>query len=356
MRPHIQGSEIMATKKRQSLKQIRQQNENNLLDDVENVLAIHEENASVNMQIKPIECRKIHIDRNQRQLLLTPLDINQDGSLAITQDDDHYQAKYDEYQSLQPMADSIIKNGLQNPILVYIHQNDYYLKAGQRRLLASLIGGKKTILARVSNHTSDEYELEITQWVENFHREGLSTKDTLAAIREIARLWQEKYNKPITANQLGKELYCSKGQATKYHVLLDAPQDIQKAIEGGQLTSLRKAYELTRIKDTTKRQNYLQKVINGQISQDELANIASNAKKTKPKTNMQTQNRNTVNLGKTHSVEVIKDLIDSITNNPKYTDMDISDIQYDLENPKKASRAFQKLLQKMEQVTSDSTK
>ena len=345
------------TKKRKSLKELYAE-KNSILDGVADVITMKEENTGIDLHLKAIDCRAIKIDTNQRRLPLSPSDIAVNGEFAAKKNNHNFNEKKAVYESLIPMSASIKENGLQNPISVYSHKGAFYLKSGQRRLLASLIAGKKTILARTSDQREKGYDLEITQWIENFHREGLSTKDMLAAIKNMAALWQQKEGKPITAGELGKALYCSKGQASKYFSLLQAPVDITNAIENGQLTSIRKAYELTRIGDERERKMLLKGIILGEISQAEMSELAAvlaskNSIKTRNEPSLRGRKKTKANLGKTESLSVVKDLIDAVLSLPKYKKLSADIGETNFEDFKLATKTFKKLLEKMESVSGE---
>ena len=340
------------TKKRKSLKELRAE-KNSILNGVADVISMKEENAGIDLHLKALDCRAIKIHTNQRRLTLSPSDIDANGKLISKEGDRDADEKKVIYESLMPMSKSIKENGLQNPISVYSHKNCLYLKSGQRRLLASLIAGKKTILARLSEQEEKGYDLEINQWIENFHREGLSTKDMYAAINNIAELWQKKEGKPITAGELAKSLYCSKGQGSKYFSLLKAPIDIVEAIEKGQLTSIRKAYELNRISNEDERKRLLEGIINGDVSQNKMIELASLSSKNKVKNEASKRGRKQTkaSLGKTESLGVVRDLITAVLCLPKYKDLSTEIGEAKFEDFKAATKAFKNLLERMESLS-----
>ncbi len=324
------------------------------MGDLETVIQVNEENAHINTQLKAIECRSIKIQRNQRALALSQKDISSTGTLISDSSDPCHAQKLAEFESLELTAKNIKENELQNPISVYIDKGSYYLKAGQRRLLASTIAGKKTILARVYDEVPNDYDLEIFQWTENFHREDLSTRDTVAAVMAIATLWEKRNDSKITPSGLAFTLNCSNSQATKYFALLEAPEDVLEAIRGGQLTSLKKAYELTKITDVKKRKELMQKIIDGEITQDMIISLTSQDKKelTKSVETKSSRGRAFVkaNLGSTGSVGVVKTLIDVVLSNSHYKALKPIMGKIEISDFKSATAAFKKLIAEMEKL------
>lgn len=319
-----------------------------LMSDLDNVLKSEIENKTTNMTLKTIEARKVLILRNQRELSLTHKDIDDEGEL-LSKDNP---TKLKEYESLLSLAQSIKQNGILNPISVYISDVNYILKAGQRRLLASLIAGKVSIIARIWDKDPGEYELEVEQWVENFHREDLSTKDSINAVKNITLIWERKNKKKIKVIELAKELYCSNGQATKYLSISNAPDDVQKAINTGQLTNLKKAYELSKIKDFDKRAGLLKLIISGELTQDEMTKIVLQ-EKNKPISINKTKSQQKISLGKTMSVDVVKEIVDLVVGSDKFLNLKKEFEGLEINDYKSATKMFKKLLSKMETVLSE---
>ena len=249
------------------------------------------------------------------------------------------------------MARSIKKTGLQHPISVYMdNKGIFVLKTGQRRVLASLIAGNKTIVARVHNGKNSDYDIEVTQWIENFHREGLNIRDSVNAVKQIARIWKEKEGRNITVTELSGALFCSKGQASKYSALIDAPSDIKNAIENGGLNSLRKAYELTRIKRKTERQVLLKRVLDGSISQEKLSKIAALSVSKKIHLQQQCDGSEKISLGSVSKPEIVHDIIDMILHSEKYGELKNEFNISDAGSKPSIGVFFKKLLTRMEGI------
>jgi len=98
-------------------------------------------------------------------------------------------------EKLQELAESILSNGLINPITVRKENGDYLLVSGERRLKANKIAGLKTIIAIVKEY-KDNSHIAIESLIENTHREDLSEPEKAQAMKKI---W-ELLGKPMSKN------------------------------------------------------------------------------------------------------------------------------------------------------------
>lgn len=328
------------------------------LDELETIIRTNKEQSGVDFQLHAIDIRKVVIESNQRVFTLQTSDIDDEGKLLPDNDTLKHKRKAAEYDSLLPLSKSIKEKSLQNPISVYKKNDKLILKTGQRRLLATLIAGHRSILARVWSKVPDHYEIEIDQWIENFNREGLATKDSVSAVKKIAFLWCEKNKRDISVTELAKVIYCSKAQAVKYHAFLSAPDEIEDAINTGKLTNLKKAYELCKIEDSVERKNLLADVISGELTQDMIERLVSTSRGTNEQTcgvKKQVTGRSPkrITLGYTKSTEIVQDIVSAILEQKKYESLnndfkEIKDISWDY---RAASNMFKKLLSSMEKIS-----
>ena len=134
-------------------------------------------------------------------------------------------------QALQVLADSIKRFGVLQPVVVRSHEGDepYELIAGERRLRASKIAGRKTIPA-VVRHSDEEASL-VEALVENLHRQDLNPLEEAAAFRQLLDDFD------VTHAELGERL--GKGRATISNSirLLELSGDAQEAIAEGRITA-----------------------------------------------------------------------------------------------------------------------
>lgn len=321
-----------------------------VLDDTEELLKTADETKGVSMKMKAIPVRDVVIARNQRQFKLTPQDIDSEGKLVLSDNDSLSAQKAEEYDSLLPMAESIKEKGVINPISVYYEKGVMYLKSGQRRLLSSIIAGNNSIIARVWEGGPGEYDLEIEQWVENFHSASLNTKDTISAIVTICGIWEAKNGKKISASRLAKQLYCSKTQAHTYLTIINGPSDIVSAIERGELTNLKKAFALARIEDEDQRTSLLKKVISGEVTQLGLENVP-------PKSEQQEDEPRSaiskISLGHSTSIHVVKKLLTAVLTIPDFKELG-SDLNIEeINDSRAATKAFKKIIKSLEKLEHD---
>ncbi|AWK84907.1 ParB/RepB/Spo0J family partition protein [Azospirillum thermophilum] len=128
---------------------------------------------------------------------------------------------FDEEQ-LRELADSIERHGLKQPVLVQeADDGTYRLVAGERRLRACALAGRKTIFAIVTDGDPDELAL-----IENIQRVDL---DALELARAFARLIERH---DYTHEELGQVIGRSQAEVTRTLSLLRLPDDILDEYEG----------------------------------------------------------------------------------------------------------------------------
>ncbi len=134
-----------------------------------------------------------------------------------------------EVESLQDLADSIVIHGVIQPITVRkIENNKYQLIAGERRLRASKLAGKKEIPAYV-RVASDQESIEIAL-IENIQREDLNP---LEIAINYKRLMDEC---DLTQEKLSERLGKNRSSVTNFLRLLKLPPDMQAALRDTRIT------------------------------------------------------------------------------------------------------------------------
>ena len=319
----------------------------------ENVVASAEENVGTNAY-HPIPLSDIIIEGNPRRLALTPVDLIN----GISQNDPLAKQKEKERQELsEGLATSIKEQGVLQAVHVYKQDSNYMLIIGQRRVLASLIAGKKTIVARIWDKKPDEIELKTIQWIENFNRKGLKVWEAVESAKEIANLYKVKNSNEISLTKLAEYLFCSKPQALKYYSLIHAKPDVWQAIRQEVVTSLRKAYELNKIEDEEKRSETISLLAQGKMTQDQLIKISKepeNTKETAVKKIQQTkgQGRNAlkINLGYTPNAQVAKEIFLAVLEKPGFKGLRNDFNNVDWYDYKSVNKAFKQLINRMENI------
>lgn len=285
---------------------------------------------------------------NPRKLTISLDDIRQ----GLDKNDVLFSRKSEEFEKIKELSSTIESSGVINPIVVYKRGEVYRVVAGERRCLASILAGKNEIDARVFNDKPKGFELKLIQWIENTAREDLTLDERIGNIREIVREYQKDNGEVEVSATLIKNITgLSLPQATYYIAVLNAPDDVKKFIEAGQIRSLDKAAIISTIESDEIRSEALRACLNGS-NLKELRNIIAKEKQNIQRKHFEPAKRGRaitrVNMGFTLNTSVVKTLVQSVLNQiefRKYSDM-FSKV--DWEHFDQASRAFKKLIDILE--------
>ena len=124
--------------------------------------------------------------------------------------------------SLRELADSIVENGIIQPLAVCKRNNGYQLIAGARRLKAAKLAGLRKVPAIMIEIESDEQLLELAI-VENLQREDLNPIELAQGYK---RLIDEC---GLTQEEVAKKVGKSRPSVANSMRLLKLPNDIQDA-------------------------------------------------------------------------------------------------------------------------------
>jgi ParB family chromosome partitioning protein len=134
-----------------------------------------------------------------------------------------------EEESLNELADSIRIHGVIQPITVRrIDNNKYQLIAGERRLRASKLAGKKEVPAYV-RAASDQESIEIAL-IENIQREDLNPLEIAINYKRL----QDECD--LTQEQLAERLGKNRSTVTNFLRLLKLPPDIQAGLRDAKIS------------------------------------------------------------------------------------------------------------------------
>lgn len=134
-----------------------------------------------------------------------------------------------EEESLKDLADSIKIHGVIQPITVRkIENNKYQLIAGERRLRASKLAGKKEVPAFVRLAT-DQESIEIAL-IENIQREDLNPLEIAINYKRL----QDECD--LTQEELATRLGKNRSSVTNFIRLLRLPPDIQAGLRDEKIT------------------------------------------------------------------------------------------------------------------------
>ncbi len=134
-----------------------------------------------------------------------------------------------EEESLNELADSIRIHGVIQPITARkIENNKYQLIAGERRLRASKLAGKKEIPAFI-RLASDQESIEIAL-IENIQREDLNPLEIAINYKRL----QDECD--LTQEELAERLGKNRSTVTNFIRLLKLPPDIQAGLRDDKIT------------------------------------------------------------------------------------------------------------------------
>lgn len=172
-------------------------------------------------------------------------------------------------ESLKELADSIKEVGVIQPILVRKAVQGYELLAGERRLRASKLAGKKEIPAIVIN-VNDQDMMEYAL-LENVQREDLNiVEEALGYDQLIKKL---KY----TQEQLSKRIGKSRAHITNVLRILKLPQEVLDLLSKDKLT-FGHARALINIDDEDKQIELAKKVVSEGLSVREIERLSNSEK------------------------------------------------------------------------------
>lgn len=134
-----------------------------------------------------------------------------------------------EVESLNELSDSIKIHGVIQPITVRkIEANKYQLIAGERRLRASKLAGKKEIPAYI-RAASDQESIEIAL-IENIQREDLNPLEIAINYKRL----QDECD--LTQEQLAERLGKNRSTVTNFLRLLKLPPDMQAGLRDAKIS------------------------------------------------------------------------------------------------------------------------
>jgi len=131
-------------------------------------------------------------------------------------------------EKIRELAASMESVGLLQPIIVRPDGNRYVIVAGHRRFLAAKLLGWKEIETRILPSTKTQSEL--VSLIENIQRENLSPLEEARIVHEL--VINRRFDVDTVARQFGK----SRGWIDSRLELLELPEDLQRAVDAGQIS------------------------------------------------------------------------------------------------------------------------
>ena len=186
-------------------------------------------------------------------------------------------------EALDELATSIRNYGVFQPIIVKKTIKGYYLVAGERRLRASKLAGKKTIPAIIKDFSDDEMR-EIAL-LENLQRENLSAIELAWAYKGIIDSLH------IRQEDLALKLGKSRSHITNTLGLLRLPSEVQDMVLDDKI-SMGHARVLSKLDDEEEIKRLASDIVLKNMSVHDLENLTStdNIRKKVPITRVSTNN------------------------------------------------------------------
>lgn len=175
-------------------------------------------------------------------------------------------------KELNDLANSIIKYGVIQPIVVRKIGEKYEIIAGERRYKASCLAGLKKIPA-IMNNTDDDTSAEIAL-LENLQRKNLT-------VIEEAQSYKKLMNRGFTQDDIAQKLGVSQSSVANRLRLLNLPKEVQDALLYNKISE-RHARTLLSLNDKDLQINLLNRIINEKLTvkqtEDEVSMILNKDK------------------------------------------------------------------------------
>lgn len=165
-----------------------------------------------------------------------------------------------EPEALGELASSIKQHGLAQPIVVSYDaaSRSYELIAGERRWRATQLAGLQEIEVVVRQPKDDKQRLALTL-IENLQRSDLNPIEVALGYLRLMKEFG------INQTELGQEVGKSKSGISNTLRLLELPEEIQKALQFGQITEGH-GRALLMVTDPNLRHAVFKKVLEGKLS------------------------------------------------------------------------------------------
>lgn len=169
-------------------------------------------------------------------------------------------------ESLQELADSLRRDGVQEPVIVRRRNNRYELVTGERRVRAAIMADLATVPAIVRDVSdADMLRLGI---IENVQREDLNAIELARAYQKLMEAFH--WTQEELARQVGK----SRVGVTNLLRLLNLPEDVQRHVADGEL-SMGHARALLALPNAEAQRSACRKVLEQGLSVRETERLAT---------------------------------------------------------------------------------
>lgn len=172
-------------------------------------------------------------------------------------------------ESLQELAESIRRDGVQEPVLVRRVGDHYELISGERRVRASIMADKKLIPA-VCREVSDRDMLKLGI-IENIQREDLNAMETAQAYQDL----MDEFG--WTQEEVSREVGKKRATVANSLRLLNLPETVQAMVADGSL-SMGHARALLSIESVSGQLNAARKIVTEGLSVRQAEKLATEQK------------------------------------------------------------------------------
>lgn len=308
------------------------------------------ENNSGTFRNVVLPLSRIELDPdNPRKLAVDLVDIR----AGLRPEDPLYGRKQEEVERLKELAHTIKTSGVINPVVVFKLGEAYRVVAGERRCMASILAGKQEIEARVFNERPKAFELKLIQWVENTAREDLSLEERLGNVRDIIQEYKHQHPQTeVTATVLRQITGLSLSQTSYYLAALNAPEDVQRHIQNGNIRNLDKAALIAGVASREMRQQVIDACVKGSSLKELRSMITQQKTLPKAKLALATSKRGRatekVNLGSTLRPDVVQTIVHSVIARKEFDAYTQFFSKVDWQDLRQTTKAFRKLIEILE--------
>lgn len=165
-----------------------------------------------------------------------------------------------EDEKIQELAESIMQNGLLQPIVVREYEGKYQIVVGERRYRACKLAGITEVPCIIQE--LDDNQTANAALVENIQRENLS------AIEEALAYQQILDTQGLTQAQLAEKVGKKQSTVANKLRLLKLPMTVQKSVKKKEISE-RHARALLKLEDTAQQNNMLKEILEHNLTVDE---------------------------------------------------------------------------------------
>jgi len=193
-------------------------------------------------------------------------------SVADIKANPHQPRKTFSSEKMEEMIKSVKEKGVLQPIILKETGDKYEIVAGERRFIAAVRAGLKSVPAIIKNMSSVE-QLEIAL-IENIHREDLNQIEEANAYRDLMDAMH------LTQEQLADKLGKNRSTVTNILRLLKLPKSVQDYLVRGEIEPGH-AKVLLGIDDASKMKAICEQIVKRDMSVRDLEKMLSKEKKVK---------------------------------------------------------------------------